>query len=171
MKKLICIHVLSCCAMVLCAQRPVLPTSAFSISGLVTPEMTVTFEDIGTYPVHEIGDFVMTNHKGEQKGIGHHLKGVLLKEILAKMEFTADKPNALRAFYFTLKGSDGYTVVMSWNELFNAPTGDQVFIVTEMNGESISEMEERILCVTTAAYQSGRRHLQGLQKIVVQKAE
>lgn len=152
-------------------QRTVPPTTAFTVTGEIVQELQVQIEDLEEFEEHTIGDFVMTNHKGEQKSIEYDVKGVLLKDILSVLKFLVEKPNELRAFYFVFIASDGYTVVFSWNELFNGPAGEHTFLVTEMNGSPIADLEERILCITTLDDQTGRRHIQGLDTIDVRRAD
>ena len=81
-----------------------------------------------------------------------------------------DKPKEYSELVIILIASDGYRNVYSWNELFNTDIGSHVYIVTEMDGKPIDQMPDRILVLSLADLNSGRRHLKGLAKIEVKKA-
>ncbi|MBK9592619.1 MAG: hypothetical protein IPO32_14365 [Crocinitomicaceae bacterium] len=67
----------------------------------------------------------------------------------------------MNEFYFIFTASDGYKVVFSWNEIYNSHAGNQFFILTEMEGKKIGEMNQRIVFISTADLQTGRRYIKG----------
>ncbi len=67
--------------------------------------------------------------------------------------------------------TDGYKVVFSWNEIYNAEAGNNFFILTEMDGKRIEKMDQRILFISIADFQTGRRFIKGLEKIAVKRME
>jgi hypothetical protein len=99
-----------------------------------------------------------------------HVKAVRLLSILDSVVFDATK-GALNAFYFKFVASDGYTLVYSYNEIFNTETGRNMYLVTEREGVDISTMENRILMLTTSDIKTGRRNMKCLARIVVCQAE
>ena len=113
----------------------------------------------------------MRNHRGDPKDTVKGLKGILLKTILDNVELNAEKPKDYSEFYISLIASDGYKNVYSWNELFNTDVGNHVFVITEMDGKTISEMPQRILVMSLADINTGRRHLIALAKVEFKKAE
>jgi hypothetical protein len=153
------------------AQRKVTPTEKFSISGKIKTELKFTLTDLNALETKAIPDIVITNNSGEVKSTAKGLKGILLKSILEKLEFQIEKPKELNEFYFTFVASDGYKAVFSWNEIFNTETGNNIYLITEKDGKKISEMEDRILIMTTSDFKTGRRHIRGLEKIVVSRVE
>ena len=153
------------------AQRKVEPTNQFAISGKVKAELKFTLADLESYETKAIPDIVVTNNSGEVKSTAKGMKGILLKTILDKLEFPIEKPKELNEFYFTFIASDGYKAVFSWNEIFNTETGNNIYIVTEKDGKKLKEMEERILIVTTTDFKTGRRHIKGLEKIIVSRVD
>ena len=153
------------------AQRKVTPTEQFTISGKIKTELKFTLADLNAYETKAIPDIVITNNNGEAKGTAKKLKGILLKSILEKIEFPIEKPKELNEFYFTFIASDGYKAVFSWNEIFNTETGNNIFIITEKDGKKINEMEDRILIITATDFKTGRRHIKGLEKIIVSRVE
>ncbi len=126
--------------------------------------------DLTKYAEITIGDVTITNHLGEKKSEQKALKGVLLKEVLQKIEINADSPKVLSEFYFQCKAADGYLVVFSWNELFNSPTGESVFLITSKNAIKINDLDESILMVSSKDYKTGRRYVKALTSIEVKRA-
>ncbi len=149
------------------AQTPIQPTAEFTVTGQVEREVKLTISDLEKLPESEIGSLEISNHAGEKRGTASNMKGVLVKDVLKNLKFKADTPRQLNEFYLTFVASDGYKAVFSWNEIFNSPTGDHLYLVTEKAGKKISEMEERILLVTTSDFKTGRRHIKALGRIVV----
>ncbi len=147
------------------------PTTAFTVSGEVFSPLTVSLLDLKKWKEVVIGDLVITNHLGEMKSEAKGLKGISLKDILQTVEIKSESPKVLSEYYFVFSGSDDYKVVYSWNELFNTVVGESVYLVTEKNGKSITEMDDTILVISTKDYKTGRRHIKGLASIAVMRAK
>jgi len=122
-------------------------------------------------PEMEIGSLNITNHTGEKRGTASDMKGVLVKDVLQGVKFKTETPRQSSEFYLTFVASDGYKAVFSWNEIFNSPTGDHLYLITEKAGKKIGEMDDRILLVTTSDFKTGRRHIKALSRIVVGRVE
>jgi hypothetical protein len=148
-------------------EAPLKPTRSFTISGQVKKEVVITMDSLNTYPLKEIGDMKVTNHVGDFKHKDDKLKGILLKDILSHSELAAASPKLYSQFYFTCTGFDGYKVVYSWNELFNTPVGEQVYILMEKNGVNADKMPESLQMASMLDFKTGRRYLHNLDKIVV----
>jgi hypothetical protein len=149
------------------AQEKVNPTDEFIVSGKVLHETRFTIADLAKFESHKINDVTITNHLGVKKGMATGLTGVLVKDILEKISFDEPNPKNLSEFFLTFIAIDGYKAVFSWNEIFNTETGNHLFIIIEKQGQKISNMEERILLMSTADFKTGRRHIKSLNKIVV----
>lgn len=66
--------------------------------------------------------------------------------------------------------SDGYKVVFSWNELYNTDIGKTVYLLTQIDGKPLKDLEQRmVLCV--ADFKSGRRYVKSLDRIEVKRVE
>lgn len=146
-------------------------TESFTLNGRVKAPQTIRVEDLKKYKVFHLGDVAITNHKGENHGTAKNLSGVLLKEILESMPLDTDNPKQFSEYYFVCRGSDGYKVVYSWNELFNTSTGNSVYIVTEKNHVQIKDLDESLLMISTQDVRTGRRYLKNLETIYVGKVE
>lgn len=159
------------CTIGIDAQRSVSPTDAFIIQGKLSKALVVTVDDLDTFSKVMIKDQIIYNQKGEAKDTVTNMKGVLLKNILSPVEYVYDKPRQLNEFYFVFTSSDGYRVVFSWNEIYNTEAGNQFYIVTEMDGKTLKQMDERILFISTADLKTGRRYIKGLKTIDVKQID
>ncbi|MBA4053921.1 MAG: molybdopterin-binding protein [Marivirga sp.] len=146
-------------------------TASFTLNGKVKIPQTIYIDDLKKYDVFNVGDVTITNHKGEIHGTAKNLSGVLLKEILKSIPLDTDNPKLFSEYYFICRGSDGYKVVYSWNELFNTATGNSVYIVTEKNHQPIQDMDETILMISPQDIRTGRRYLKNLETIYVGRAD
>lgn len=151
------------------AQETVKTTSSFQIIGKVQNTLTVQVADLQQYPIQKIGNVKITSHNGEPRGEFKKLKGVLLKGVLEKAGIQAENPKILSEYYIVCEAADGYKNVYSWNELFNTEVGNQVFIVTEENGQSFANSDKNIMLISPKDFRTGRRNLKGLSKIEIKR--
>src|SRR5688572_14923744 len=96
------------------AQDNAKPTSSFTVNGKVKSPRIFTMTELKKLSPHNLGDVVITNHRGEAKGTAKELTGVLLTQILEQVELDAESPKVLSEYYFACIASDGYRVVYSW---------------------------------------------------------
>ncbi len=144
-------------------------TNQFTISGLVEKPLRVSYSDLEKENAVSIGDFKITNHLGEFKKEYKNVKGILLLDLMKKVTITSPSPKLLSEFYFVLKASDGYSVVISWNELFNTEIGNSFFLIVEADNKSQKDADEKVLLLSTKDFKTGRRHVKGLQNIEVKR--
>jgi len=76
------------------------------------------------------------------------VKGVLLKDILEKIEIDSENPRVLSEYYFVCIASDNYKVVFSWNEIFNNDLGKSIYILNGNDGKPASALDNRIALVS-----------------------
>ncbi|MFC6095369.1 molybdopterin-binding protein [Flavobacterium qiangtangense] len=146
-------------------------SKTISVAGKIAKPFTINFADLKNYASQSIDSLVILNHKQEYKSTLKKLKGVLLKEVLSKAEFTVNSPKVLSEFYIVCVADDGYKVVFSWNEIFNSPTGDKALILTEINGNSTITQKEGIILVTPIDKATGRRYVKNLSKITIHQVQ
>jgi hypothetical protein len=151
------------------SQKTIEPTRQFTVSGLVEKPLAISYPDLEKEKSIEIGDFKITNHLGEFKKEYRNVKGVPLLALLKDLVITSPSPKVLSEFYFVIKASDGYSVVVSWNELFNTEIGNSFFLVVEADGKSQRDAPEKILLISTKDFKTGRRHIKGLRSIEVKR--
>jgi|SRR5579871_2008618 len=153
------------------SQQPISPTDSLIVTGKIKSPAVFRLADLDTFRTAAIKDLVIYNHKGEAKNTLTGIRGIPLKSLLASIEFIYENPKKLNEFYFVFTASDGYKVVFSWNEIYNTEVGDNFFVVTEMGGKKLREMEQRIIFISTADLKTGRRYIKGLSKIEVKQIE
>jgi len=156
---------------VLAQETPYKTTYQFTITGQVKRESVITMDSLNSYPAKKIGDIKVTDHLGNFKHGDEKLKGVLLKDILMHSQLATTSPKLYSQFYFTCVGADGYKVVYSWNELFNTPVGDNVYILMEKNGVKADKLPESLQMTSMLDIKTGRRYLHNLDKIIVNQAQ
>src|ERR1700721_624333 len=132
----------------LIAQTGFTPTDKFTIEGKVRQVLSFSTTELDTFKTRSLPDLVITDHIGSIRRTLTHLKGILLKDILAKAEIDAENPKVLGEFYFVLEAPDNYKIVFSWNEIFNSETGNNIYLITEEDGKNYKQTEERIAIVT-----------------------
>ena len=107
----------------------------------------------------------------ERKRAIKNIKGVLLKDVLEKAGLNEEKPKLFSEFYFTCIATDGYKVVYSWNELFNTDIGAQVLVITEEDGKKADAINDHIAILSPLDKATGRRYVQNLQEIKVERVK
>ncbi|WP_394674779.1 molybdopterin-binding protein [uncultured Chryseobacterium sp.] len=140
-------------------------TETIQVTGAIKEPLTITEKSFSGLPVHSMDSLVILNHAMEYKSTLRKLKGVLLKDILAKAQFKTASPKELSTFYLICKAKDGYQVVYSWNELFNGETGDKAMIITQSEGSP----KEGFALVTPTDRATGRRYVKNLSEIIIQQ--
>ncbi|HLX93013.1 MAG TPA: hypothetical protein VKR32_15115 [Puia sp.] len=153
------------------AQVNLAPTDKFTVDGRVKRSLTMTLAALDSFAMKSLPDVVITDHTGNKRQILTRLKGILLKDILSRVELDAENPKVLSAYYFVLAAPDNYKLVFSWNELFNSETGNHVYVVMEEGGKRINQINNRISIVTMTDIQTGRRHMSNIERIIVERAK
>ena len=155
----------------LSAQKTTQTTQSFTVEGLVEQPLTVQIADLKNYAVVTIDSIAIKNHLGERKSTLKNIKAVPLKAVLKDLKIKVESPRQLSEFYFVCIAADAYKVVFSWNEVFNNPLGDAIYIMVEENGKQIQDLDNRIAILSPTDGMTGRRYVKGLEKIVVRRVE
>ncbi len=146
-------------------------TRSIGVTGDIIQPVTIRFGDLKNYRKYTIDSLVIYNHKMEYKSTLRKISGVLLKDVLEKVEFKITSPKLLSEFYIVCVADDGYKVVFSWNEVFNSANGDQALLVTELNGSPAEALKENIMLVTATDNATGRRYVKHISKILIQQVK
>jgi hypothetical protein len=153
------------------AQERVIPSNFFLIEGKVKGTYKFSFDSSSKFNTVVVDSVVITNHLREKRRTLKNLKGILLKDILNKVEIDAPNVKLLSEYYITCIATDGYKAVFSWNEIFNTETGNHAMIIVEENGKKNMEMEGRIALLVPSDEATGRRFVKGLQKIIITRVQ
>ncbi|WP_431243230.1 molybdopterin-dependent oxidoreductase [Flavobacterium sp. P21] len=136
------------------------------VKGEVEFPLQLTVDSLKKMKVVTIDNFKITGKNGEVKREIKACKGVLLKDILEKAKIKQEDHKD-RNFYIVARASDDYKATFSWAELFNNPTGDNVFILFEENGKPVKNGEMIGICRNDT--RTGPRHVYWLKSIEVYK--
>src|SRR6478609_1632115 len=169
MKNFGIVFILLCVSAFGFSQETIKPTDEIKIIGLVEKQVTITFSDIAKENAVSLENFKVTNHLGEFRKEIKNIKAVPLLPFLQKFNITAPSPKVLSEYYLVFRCSDGYSVVYSWNEIFNTEIGKSIFVITEADNKKLTESSDRILIICTSDFKTGRRHLKGLESIEIKR--
>ena len=156
-------------ANVLCAQHKTVSSDLFTIEGKVKTVVQFKLEEAASYKSVFYDSIVVNNHLGVRKSVLKKVKGILLKDVIAKASFDISDPKPLSEYFITCIATDGYKVVFSWNEVFNSTVGDKLIVITESDGKPSTGSTHRIAIISPADHATGRRYVHSVQKIVVDR--
>lgn len=139
----------------------------FTIEGKVKRPLTITLNNLSAYKSVNLDSVTIFNHLMQRKSTIKNIKGVLLKDILAKVEIEAASPKTLSEYYLIFTATDNYKVVYSWNEIFNSPTGNQLMVLSSYDTEPAKAEKGNIAIITPSDFATGRRFVKGLSKISI----
>ena len=150
------------------SQQKISSTNQFSIDFDNETLYAVSLDQISSLPSKSIGDISTVNHKGEVKGGRQNVKGVLLKDLLGKVNLGLSKPKDLFKYYFVLEASDNYKAVLSYNEIFDT---DNIYVITESDGVVIQKSKDRIEILSLSRLGQGHIYIKGLMKLELKAAD
>ena len=132
--------------------------------------LTFSLEDLKSFPTTDIGSADFMDSK-ETRYTVSHVKGILMKNLFDKVGFTAENRKALNRFYLVCEAPDAFKVVFSYNEIFSPMACTNYYLVTEYDGKSIAEMNDRILIVSCDGSHKAHKFIKGLSAIVVNEVQ
>lgn len=138
------------------------------VTGEVEFPLELTVDSLKKMKVVTIDNFKVVCQSGATKKENKSCKGVLLKDILekAKIKQSGHKD---RNFYIVARASDDYKATFSWAELFNNPTGENVYVLFEENGKPVKRGE--MILISKNDIKTGPRHVYWLKSIEVYKVK
>jgi len=147
-------------------QDTIIPTDSFTIEGKIKNPAVFSIKNIDALPSQTLGDIATINSSGETKSIRKNVRGVLLRDVLANVKMDVDKHKELLSYYFVLVATDGYKIVLSYNEIF---TNKSIYVVTESNGKDAKQTNDRIEILVLIEANKGRIAMKGLYKLIAEK--
>lgn len=144
-------------------------TDSFSITGLVEEIPSFSKERLLELNQQNLGTVQLRKGDGEVYLELEKTKGVLLKDVVESVPVKGQTNKNYSAYYVDCKAVDGFQAVYSWNELFNSPLGDSVYLITEANGKSLEQMSQSIMMVSLQDQITGKRNLRNLSSIEVSR--
>lgn len=140
-----------------------------TVIGDVEHQLTLTVDSLKKMDVVDIHNLDVVCESGASKKENKTARGVLLRDVLDKAKIEK-KNHKDRNFYIVARASDNYKATFSWAEIFNNPTGDNVFILIEENGEPIKSQGDMIL-ICQNDIKTGPRHVYWLKSIEVNRVD
>lgn len=144
-------------------------TEKVAVTGEVEHPLNLTVGDLKALPPQQLGAMPMVCQTGATISTVDGLKGVLLRDVLAKASIASKEHNDVKKMAIIAVAKDGYKVVFSWSEIFNSPLGDGIVIFYEKNGQPLADDEGRIALVSAKDIRTGPRHVKWLSQIEVRK--
>ncbi|SDH61827.1 molybdopterin-dependent oxidoreductase [Janthinobacterium sp. YR213] len=142
---------------------------ALTVTGKVATPLTLTVADLRQLPPANGGELAVTRHNGDKAETITSYKGVRLRDILDKAVLDAPGHNDVKKLAIIATATDGYAVVFSWAELYNAPAGEGVIVYYEKNGKALDESDGEIALISARDIRTGPRHVKWLNHIEVRK--
>lgn len=94
-------------------------------------------------------------------------RGVLLRDVLDAAGIQDLDRYALRHSGVVARATDNYAALFSWGELYNAGGGDNVLVITAMNGKPLPASEGPYALRSLGDTRSGPRHVKWLSRVEV----
>lgn len=141
-------------------------TDTLHVYGKVKQPLVLIVTDFSSFESISLDSLRITNHRGEYKGTIYAIKGIRLRDVLERAVIE-DRPREMGRYFIVCTSADGYETVFSWNEIFNNACGDELLIVTSVDGSS--NLEDGILLINGCDIQNGRRHMKWLTRVEVRK--
>lgn len=141
-------------------------TETVAISGMVGKSMTLDVAALSALPQTEIKDVPMRCSPEREKGTPSTYGGVLLRDLLDHAAIDVEEHHSRNRTYVAVSAGDGYSVVFSWHELFNGPTGEGVLVVLRKNQKPLEE-DGRIGLISARDSFTCGRHVKWLNRIEV----
>ncbi|MDO8066993.1 molybdopterin-dependent oxidoreductase [Janthinobacterium sp. SUN206] len=142
---------------------------ALTVTGMVERPLTLKVADLRQLPPANGGKIAVTRHNGDKAETITSYKGVLLRDILDKAVLDAPGHNDVKKLAIIATATDGYAVVFSWGELYNAPAGEGVIVYYEKNGKALDDNDGEIALISAKDIRTGPRHVKWLNGIEVRK--
>lgn len=142
-------------------------SKSFTVDGKIKQSLTFDLNALKAYKTASLDSIVIYNHFMQRKSSIKNIKGVPLKELLANVEITAESPKVLSEYYIVCTATDGYKVVLSWNEVFNSKIANNFLILTSFDTSPVKAENGSIALITPGDEASGRRFVKGLSKITI----
>ena len=149
------------------SQGNIIHTDFFVLRGEIKNPQTITMAGLAEFKAKDLNDVTNYNNPGDPRGTFKAVKGVLLKDVLQKVQLNVTGPKQLYAFYVECTSTDGNKIVFTWNELMNTPNGENIFIVTSRDGKDIANLDDRIAILQLTEPGKGHLNIKGVQQITI----
>lgn len=146
-------------------------THSVTVGGLVKKESTFTADELCRYSLVTVPMVPLLCGSGRVKDEPRNLSGVLLVDLLDQAEIRIEEHEDPNRTYIVASGTDGYTSLFSWHELYNTSVGEGVLVVLKKDGRLLGVEEGELCLVSTRDERPGPRRVRYLKRIEVCRLE
>ena len=140
------------------------------IAGRVNKEYSFSISELLAMEMVEFRDMLHACGSGEPKGRIDRCRGVLLSDVLNKVDVTITEHNDTKKMYLRMASDDGYSTVFSWQEIFNTQIGEGVIVILERDGKKVYE-QGCVDLMSAKDFLSGPRYVKRLATIEILMVE
>jgi DMSO/TMAO reductase YedYZ molybdopterin-dependent catalytic subunit len=146
---------------------PATPAARVAVSGAVQQALSLSVDDLRQFPQDQIVELRLPARDAtSQPSV---LKGVRLRALLERAKVVMADHNTVKKLAIIAAATDGYKVVFSWSELFNAELGNSVLVVFERDGQPLAAAEGPLALISGKDIRTGPRHVKWLQSVEVRQ--
>jgi DMSO/TMAO reductase YedYZ molybdopterin-dependent catalytic subunit len=146
---------------------PAVPATQLIISGVVAQPLTLDAAALRQFPADQIVELRLPGREaGAPPSV---LRGVRLRALLERAQIKMADHNTVKKLAIIASAADGYKVVFSWSELFNAALGDSVLVLFERDGKPLAPAEGPLALISGQDIRTGPRHVKWLQSVEVRQ--
>ena len=147
--------------------RQVLAETVLSLSGPLIEQRVWTGAELAQMPQTEITvSHAVSSGQVHEAGKTSY-RGVLLRELLEAARLREVARHDFRRMVVAARASDGYVALFTWGELFNTKLGDQVLVITSVDGKPLADAEGPYALRSLGDQRPGPRHVKWLKQIDV----
>lgn len=147
-----------------CAQNKGRISEKISVTGLIKNPFTIHLKNMGAFNIQEVRhpNHVIGRDQSIKREI-HSFKGILLRDIIDSAQVQMPLMKDRGEFFITIKATDGYNVIFSYNELYYGPAGENTYVIFEINEEPVHDGPFIVFCSSDII--TGPRHVKWVEEI------
>lgn len=138
-----------------------------AVTGAVRQPLALSVADLRQFPPDQIVELRLPGRQADAPA--SVVKGVRLRAVLERAQLAIADHNTVKKLAIIAAASDGYQVVFSWSELFNAELGDAVLVLFERDGQPLPAAEGPLALVSGKDLHTGPRHVKWLRSVEVRQ--
>ena len=142
-------------------------STAVRVTGAVTAPQAFDVAALQNLVAHDTGPVDVICASGATVGKADSFRGVRLTDVIDAVGLKLDGHKDGRRMVIVARGSDGYLVTFSWNELYNTAIGQEVLVAWERDGAPLPAHEGQLLLVSGKDIRTGPRRVRNLAEIEV----
>ena len=148
-----------------------LAQGAVRVVGRVRRPLVVSLDTLRRMETETRRDIPIYCGTGDPKGSIASCRGVLLENVIRMADVAKDADNDTKKMFIVASADDGYTVVFSWQEIFNTPVGGGVMILIERDGRPLGKAGGDLALISAEDFFTGSRYVKGLTTIELRRAD